>query len=177
MNTKIGKRLLGRCALPYDVKTVIRTEPLSIYKISVTYRSNYGQKNQKTSFYLMYDHLNEPCLRFENSSLSNDLPLYLVQKKKQQAFWKTKGKDYCLIKPNKHHLKRFDSNIFFKKGVMEINLFFVSETKPTKPKHVTLMAYPSIIDQHEYLVVEVDGIIGNLGIEEVGSNEARNQAY
>ena len=178
LNSKIGKSLLGRCALPYEVKDVICANGLSVYEIAVTYRSNYGPKNQKTSFYLAYDQKDGSCLRIETAPSMNQLPLYVVQRKKQESFWKINGKDYCLVKPNKHYLKRFNSNIFFKKGVMEINLFFISENKPTtKPKHVTLTIYPSVIDECEYLVIEVDGMIGNLGIEEVDLNETRNQAY
>lgn len=176
MNNKIGKCLLGRCSLPYEVKDVFVSEELSIYEITVTYRSNYGQKHQKTSFCLSYDHQQQFCLQITPSSTTEDLPLYLVQKRKQQTFWNVNGKDYRLVKPNKHFLKQFNSNIFFKKGVMQINLFFTSLAQPTKrAKHVQLFAYPSIIEQQEWLVIEIDGISAQLGIKEGQIDEARYQ--
>lgn len=177
LKNKVGRCLLGRCALPYEVKDRFNSDRGSIYEFSVTYRSNYGQKNNKTSFCLSYDEIDGDLL-IEQTSSEKDLPLYLVQKRKQQTFWMTNGRHYKLVKPNKHFLKQFDSNIFFKKGVMEINLFFTPINASAKRnKQVQLFAYPSIINQREYLVIEVDGIPAHLGMKKIKKGnvyEARN---
>lgn len=137
----------------------------------VTYRSNYGPKNQRTKFNITYDQTRGKLQLLAHPS-SDCLPLYLVQKRKRESFWSIQGANYQLIKPNKHYLKQFESNVFFKKGVMEMNLFFKPiDSSSQRVKHVPLVAYPSIINQQEHLVIEVDQIPAELGIKEERKKE------
>lgn len=170
MKNKIGRSLLGKISFPVKVKKVEATK--NEFEIELTYRSNFGQRNLKTTIGIEFNQ-DEGVLTFKPlHHLSTPLPLFLVQTEEVESYRLTDGEQFKLLKPNHYFSKRFETDIKCKKGIMTINLCFLHLENPNLFKTSKLELYPSVIHDREYLVIEVSGIEANIEREVGESIEA-----